>query len=85
MKSSGQNDDQFLNSSSWTATIVFLSFMLGFLIVSVGLSIYNTATNPIEFWIGPVGIYIANGASGKKSKLNTGVFQVNLFENPRLL
>lgn len=48
----------------WITTIIFLSFMLAAQVVSVGLCALNTATIPIETFVGPMGIYVANFIAG---------------------
>ena len=58
-----ESDDKFLDYSSWVATIVFLALTLTFQAIAVGLCAFNTYTVPIEIWLGPMGIYIANGAT----------------------
>lgn len=58
------SDDQFMDYSLWIATIIFLSFMLAAQVVSAGLCALNAVTVPIETYVGPMGIYIANFTGG---------------------
>lgn len=39
--------------------------MLACQVIAAGLCALNTATVPIEAWVGPMGIYIANIIGGK--------------------
>ena len=59
-----RGNDPFMNYGLWVTTIIFLSFMLAFQIISAGLCFYNTVTVPIETLIGPMGIYLSNGVVG---------------------
>lgn len=68
-----ESDDKFLDYSSWVATIVFLALTLAFQAIAVGLCAVNTFTVPIEIWLGPMGIYIANGATGIQTCLSLSV------------
>ncbi|EFX74197.1 hypothetical protein DAPPUDRAFT_324573 [Daphnia pulex] len=54
-------NEEFMDYGLWVTTLVFLSFMLAFQIISTGLCFFNTATVPIETLIGPMGIYLSNG------------------------
>lgn len=58
-------DDQFMPYGLWITTVIFLSIMLAFQIISIGLCIANTFTVPVENILGPLGIYVANGVAGK--------------------
>ena len=53
-----------MDYSLWIATIIFLSFMLAAQVVSAGLCALNAVTVPIETYVGPMGIYIANFTGG---------------------
>lgn len=59
-----ESNEKFLDYSPWVTTIVFLAFTLAFQTIAAGLCALNTYTVPIEIWLGPMGIYIANGATG---------------------
>ncbi|XP_046656792.1 uncharacterized protein LOC124349904 isoform X1 [Daphnia pulicaria] len=54
-------NEEFMDYGLWVTTLVFLSFMLAFQIISAGLCFFNTATVPIETLVGPMGIYLSNG------------------------
>ncbi|KAL3269601.1 hypothetical protein HHI36_008665 [Cryptolaemus montrouzieri] len=54
-------DKIFINAFAYLFTIIFLilSAILG--LVSVGLSVWNTASNPVEVYFSIFGLYIYNG------------------------
>ena len=59
-----RGDEQFMDYGLWVTTLIFLSIMLAFQIISTGLCFFNTATVPIETLVGPMGIYLSNGVVG---------------------
>ncbi|XP_057366016.1 uncharacterized protein LOC130686866 [Daphnia carinata] len=59
-----RGNDQFMDYGLWVTTLIFLSLMLAFQVISAGLCFFNAVTVPIEMLIGPMGIYLANGVVG---------------------
>ncbi|XP_032794600.2 uncharacterized protein LOC116931191 [Daphnia magna] len=59
-----RGNDQFMDYGLWVTTLIFLSLMLSFQVISAGLCFFNTVTIPIEMLVGPMGIYLANGVVG---------------------
>ncbi len=57
-------NEEFMDYGLWVTTLVFLSLMLAFQIISAGLCFFNTATVPIETLVGPMGIYLSNSIVG---------------------
>lgn len=62
-----RGNDQFMDYGLWVTTLIFLSLMLSFQVISAGLCFFNTVTIPIEMLVGPMGIYLANGVVGNCS------------------
>ena len=57
----------------WVTTVIFLSLTLAFQLIGAGLCALNsTSSVPIEVWLGPMGIYIANGAAGIRKLVIVG-------------
>lgn len=54
-----------MDSDYWLTTVIFLSLTLAFQLVSAGLCALNSVDSvPVEVWLGPMGVYVANGAAG---------------------
>lgn len=64
-------DNQFMKYDLWITTLIFLSLTLATQIISAGLCIFNTATVPIETFVGPMGIYLTNTVGGKYRREST--------------
>ena len=58
-------DDLFMKYGHWVATIVFLSFTIALEVLAVGVHALNIFSVPIEFWLGPAGLYLANACAGQ--------------------
>lgn len=52
---------QFINAGVWLSTIIFLIVSAVFGLFAAGLSVWNTAANPVEAWFNIFGLYIYNG------------------------
>ena len=56
--------ESFLPFGFWLATVIFLSLTIAFQVLATGLCALNSLPEvPVEVWLGPMGIYIANGAT----------------------
>jgi len=69
-----RGNEQFMNYGLWVTTLIFLSVMLAFQIISAGLCFFNTVAVPIETLVGPMGIYLSNGVVGMQISLRRDTF-----------
>jgi len=56
-------NEEFMNYHLWVSTVVFISFTIAFQGIAIAACILNIATIPVETWLGPIGIYLANGGA----------------------
>jgi len=56
-------NDEFMNYHLWVSTIVFISFAILCQVVAVAACLLNVIRVPVETWLGPSGIYLANGGA----------------------
>ncbi len=62
---SESSEHGMFNFAVWVSTIVVLILAIVWGLVSMGFSILNASTRPIETITGPVGLYLWNGLAGK--------------------
>lgn len=60
---------EFLNAGVWLSSLIFLILAALFGLVSAGIAVWNTATNPIEIYFNIFGLYIYNSVASISSLL----------------